>query len=65
MNICNKAIGSAHIVIYIVLFVLIGIVLSEGTSGNKKISWILYACAIVLGLINIILSFFLKCRNTA
>ena len=55
-----------HIILVLIVIISTGVVISNGKSDNKKISWSLYAFALIFGIVGIV--FYLdviKCENSS
>jgi bacteriorhodopsin len=60
---CNKSLGMFYTLLYILVVILAGIVINDGKSEKKMVSWTLYAFGIIFGLITIAIIFVNKCKK--
>jgi len=60
---CDKSIAVFYTLLYILVIILTSIVIKEGKSEQKMVSWTLYSFSIIFGLIALGLLWFLKCGD--
>jgi hypothetical protein len=59
---CQRALVGLYAVLFLLVLIMTGTVIQEGTSGNKGISWALFVFTLVLGIIACVVVFMAK-RN--